>query len=84
MANIKTAISLPEALFEEAVGVASEMKVSRSKLMAIALEEFLKRHQNKQLLDKINIAYADFPNEEEQALHKSMHHQHRQIVEGEW
>jgi hypothetical protein len=29
MANIKTAISLPEALFEEAFAVASEMKVSR-------------------------------------------------------
>ena len=84
MTNIKTAISLPEALFEEALAVASEMKVSRSKLMAIALEEFLKRHQNKQLLEKINAAYADFPNEEEEALHKSMHHQHRQIVEGEW
>ena len=84
MGNIKTAISLPESLFEEAEAIASEMKVSRSKLMAIALEEFIRHHRNKQLLAKINTALADFPNHEEQAVHSSMNCQHRRIVEGEW
>ncbi|AFY35765.1 hypothetical protein [Calothrix sp. PCC 7507] len=81
MANIKTAISLPEGLFEEAEAVANEMEVSRSKLVAIALAEYIKRYQNKQLLEKINVTYADFPNEEEQAIQKSMRRQHRRIVE---
>lgn len=83
MGNIKTAISLPESLFEEAEVVANEMKVSRSKLMAIALEEFVRRYQNQQLLAEINDAYAD-PNEEEQAIHSSIRRHHRRIVEGEW
>lgn len=66
MSNVKSAISLPESLFEEAEAIAEELKVSRSRLMALALEEFIRRHQNRQLLAKINAAYDDSPDEEEQ------------------
>lgn len=59
MATVKTAISLQESLFEQAEALASEMKVSRSRLIAIALEEFIRRHQNRLLLEKINAAYED-------------------------
>jgi metal-responsive CopG/Arc/MetJ family transcriptional regulator len=84
MTNVKTAISLPESLFEQAEAVAYKMKVSRSRLMALALEEFIRRHQNRQLLEKINAAYEDAPDEEEQALHCPLRRQHRQIAENEW
>ena len=83
MPNVKTAISLPESLFEQAEAVAGEMKVSRSRLMALALEEFINRHQNRQLLEKINAAYEEPLDEEEQALLRSMSRYHRRIVEGE-
>ncbi len=43
MASIKTAISLPESLFEQAEAIAREMKISRSAVVAIALEEFIRR-----------------------------------------
>ncbi len=81
MTNIKTAISLPKALFEQAEALSSELKVSRSRLMAIALEEFIRRHQNRQLLEKINSAYADFSDDEEQTLNRHLRHQHRKIAE---
>lgn len=84
MTNIKTAISLPESLFKQAEDVACEMKVSRSRLVALALEEFIRRHQNRQLLEKINAAYEDAPDKEEQALHYRLRRQHRQIAENEW
>lgn len=84
MANVKTAISLPESLFEQAEAVAGEMKVSRSRLMALALEEFIRHHQNRQLLEKINTAYEDPPDKEEQALHRHLRRQHRQIAQTEW
>lgn len=84
MTNVKTAISLPKSLFEQAEAVGCEMKVSRSRLIAIALEEFIRRYQNRQLLEKINAAYEDPPDEEEQALLRSMSRYHRRIVEGEW
>ena len=76
MTNVKTAISLPESLFEQAEVVACQMKVSRSRLMALALEVFIRRHQNRQLLEKINAAYEDDPDEEEQDLHRRLHRQH--------
>ncbi len=52
MANIKTAISLPEPLFEQAEALAHEMNVSRSRLFSLALEDFIRRHENKQLIER--------------------------------
>lgn len=84
MAHIKTAISLREDLFEQVETLASEMKISRSRLFALALEEFLQRYQSQQLLERINAAYDEAPDPSEQALQRRMRRQHRQIVEGEW
>ena len=84
MAHVKTAVSLRKDLFEQVEALASEMKISRSRLFALALEEFLRRHQNQQLLEQINAAYDEAPDSSEQALRRRMRRQHRQIVEGEW
>ena len=84
MPHIKTAVSLQEDLFEQVETLASEMKISRSRLFALALEEFLRRHQNQQLLEQINAAYDEAPDPSEQALRRRMRRQHWQIVEGEW
>ena len=59
MANIKTAISLQKSLFEQVDILAHEMKVSRSRLFVLALEDYVRRYQNRQLLEKINQAYQD-------------------------
>ena len=37
------------------------MKVSRSRLFTLALEEFIRRRENHQLLEKINHAYEAAP-----------------------
>jgi metal-responsive CopG/Arc/MetJ family transcriptional regulator len=84
MAHVKTAVSLREDLFEKVEALASEMKISRSRLFVLALEEFFQRHQSQQLLEQINAAYDEAPDPSEQALRRRMRHQHRQIVEGEW
>lgn len=84
MANVKTAISLQKSLFEQAETLATEMKISRSRLFALALEDFLSRAQNKKLLAQINAAHEDIPEPAEQALQRRMRRQHRQIVKGEW
>lgn len=84
MPHVKTAVSLQEDLFEQVEALAGEMQISRSRLFALALKEFLRRHQNQQLLEQINAAYAEAPDPSEQALQRRMRHQHRQIVEGEW
>jgi len=64
----KTAISIDENLFKKAERLAREMRVSRSRLIAQAVEEFLRRHENLRLLQRINGAYETEPDSEERRL----------------
>ena len=84
MANIKTAISLQKSLFEQVDILAHEMKVSRSRLFVLALEDYVRRYQNRQLLEKINQAYQDPDDATEQKRLRKTQRLHRKVVEGEW
>jgi antitoxin MazE6 len=84
MANIKTAISLQKSLFEQVETLAREMKVSRSRLFVLALEDYIRRYQNQRLLERINQAYQDAPDATEQKLLRKMQRQHRNVVASEW
>jgi metal-responsive CopG/Arc/MetJ family transcriptional regulator len=84
MANIKTAISLQRSLFEQVDSLARKMNVSRSRLFALALEDYIRRHQNLQLLERINQAYSDAPDANEEKRMRKMRRQHRNVVEGTW
>ena len=84
MPNVKTAISLDESIFAQVDDLAREMQVSRSWLFARAVEEFIERHENRQLLAALNAAYEDAPTPEEARLRREARQQQRQIVEGEW
>lgn len=61
MPKVKTAISLPESLFERAEAVAQDLQISRSQLVATALAEFVKQHEKKALVEAINQAFEDEP-----------------------
>jgi metal-responsive CopG/Arc/MetJ family transcriptional regulator len=84
MENVKTAISIRKALFDQAEDLARKLKVSRSRLFALALEDYLRRQQNQELLAQINAAYADEPEAAERALRRKVRRTHRRLVEGEW
>jgi metal-responsive CopG/Arc/MetJ family transcriptional regulator len=81
---IKTAISIEKDLFDQAEIIARTMKVSRSKLFVIALQDFIEHQKNKEMLAQINAAYNDEPDASEQALRKKVRRQQRRILEGEW
>lgn len=84
MQSVKTAISIQKSLFEEAESLAHKMQVSRSRLFALALQEYIHRQQNLELLVQINAAYADEPDLNAETLPREMVRTHRRIVEGEW
>jgi metal-responsive CopG/Arc/MetJ family transcriptional regulator len=84
MGNIKTAVSIQENLFKEAEALARDMKLSRSGLFAHALEEFIRRQQNRQLLKRVNDAYSHEPGSAERNYLRKMRRKHRKLVEGEW
>lgn len=84
MPQIKTAVSLEKSIFEQIDALAHKMKVSRSRLFAIALEDFLRHHENEQLLQDINRAYQNEPDQTRQTQRQGMRRLHRKVVEGEW
>ena len=84
MRSVKTAISIQENLFEQAEMLARQMKISRSRLFVLALEDYIRRQQDRELLAQINAAYADEPDAAERTLRHKMRSTHRRTVEGEW
>lgn len=84
MASVKTAISLDQSLFEEAEALAKAMRVSRSRLFVLALEEFISRHESRRLQAKLNEVYEGEPDPAESARLRAMLRRQREVVGGEW
>lgn len=77
-------ISIDDSLFNETKVVADELKISQNQIFTVALRDFLDQYENNQLLEKINEAYSDAPDPEEQELLEKMKNSFRRLVEGEW
>jgi len=56
---MKTAISIPDPLFEAAEQFAKRMGLSRSELYAVALQEYLQAHKQDQITKQLDTVYAD-------------------------
>lgn len=84
MPTVKTAISIQESVFDQVNALAEELQIPRSQLFVLAVEEFIKRHENRMIFEALNEVYADAPDPEEGALHEGMRRQQRQLVEGQW
>jgi metal-responsive CopG/Arc/MetJ family transcriptional regulator len=56
--SMKTAISLPDTVFEAAEALAQELGVSRSELYTRALQAYLKKYNRDQMLHQLNQVYA--------------------------
>jgi metal-responsive CopG/Arc/MetJ family transcriptional regulator len=83
MANVKTDISLSKSLLEEVEAVAREMKISRSRLFVMAIKDFIRKYQTRRLVEQINQAYQDGPDEEEQEWLQRMIPLYRETLEEE-
>jgi metal-responsive CopG/Arc/MetJ family transcriptional regulator len=56
---MKVAVSIPEELFDSAESLGKRLRVSRSRLYATALAEFLAKHQGSKTTERLNRVYAD-------------------------
>lgn len=84
MESIKTAISIDKALFAQANALARKLKISRSRLFVIALEDFIREQENRELLEKINAVYEDAQDETERTIRRKSRRSHRRLIEGQW
>ena len=55
---MKTAVSIPDAVFRSADRLARKLKMSRSRLYAVAVESFVQRHDDEAITAKLNEVYA--------------------------
>ncbi len=83
LANTKTEIVLDQQLFDQLNAAALEMKISQSGLVSLAVEEFLQRQQTRQLVESLNEAYKDGPDEEERDWLKRSQKAYRKTLEAE-
>ena len=84
MTTVKTAISLQKSLFNQVDQLAEELQIPRSQLFVLAVEEFIKRYENRKMLESLNKAYGDDTDPNEERLQKGMRQKHRQLVEEQW
>ena len=82
MPNIKTAISIEKPIFEKMDILAKNLKISRSRVFALAAQEFIQRHKNIELLKSLNDAYDDLP--ESEPIVAEMRSSHYKMVKDQW
>lgn len=56
---VKTAVSIPDAIFRAADRLARERRISRSELYATALQTYLQAADRQDVTDRLNEIYAD-------------------------
>jgi hypothetical protein len=78
---MKTAVSVPDDLFRLAEAAARRLQVSRSKLYATAISEFLNRQQEGAVTERLNEVYGRRPAKVDGALHRA---QLRSLEKDSW
>jgi metal-responsive CopG/Arc/MetJ family transcriptional regulator len=78
---MKTAISLPDDLFESADELADRLGVSRSELYARAMAEYVAKHQSEEVTTRLNALYGDEPSGVDPAIRRA---QARSVSSSEW
>lgn len=68
---MKTAISIPDELFQDAERLAMRLQTSRSQLYARALSEFIARHDNDRVTELMDEAVRDVGQEADLFVQKA-------------
>ena len=61
--SVKTAVSIPDPIFEAADRLARRRRISRSELYAEALAKLLDSDQSTEITERLDDVYADSPSE---------------------
>ncbi len=78
---MKTAISVPDDIFEEVDRLAKDHNWSRSEVFVIAVKHYLDNLKSQKLLAALNMAYSDEESLEEKAFRqKSKRHFAREVL----
>ena len=76
-------VKVKKSLARKVEITAKQMRVSSDKLVSLALEDFIARQENKDLLKRINEAYKDEPTAEEREELRRMKNKSFEVLD-EW
>ncbi|HRW09599.1 MAG TPA: hypothetical protein P5121_31075 [Caldilineaceae bacterium] len=79
----KTAISLDDNLFAQVEDLVQELDMSRSRVIALAIQEFIKRREKQKILEKLNEVYKDGPTDDEEVAKRAMKQYHQKLMADE-
>ena len=79
--SMKTAISIPDDVFESADALAERLGVSRSWLYSSAVAEYVAKHQDAKVTARLNAVYANQPSQLDPAVRNA---QRRTARRAEW
>ena len=68
---MKVALSIPDDLFESAETLGKRLGMSRSRLYATALADYLAKHRGRKTTERLNAVYADRPEQVDPALRRA-------------
>lgn len=80
---MKTAISMEDDLLAEADRMAKRIGVSRSRFLSLAVRDYLTRHRQQQMTERLNEIYRR-NNAEDTELAGRMKAKFRQAIKGRW
>lgn len=78
---MKTAISVPDSLFASADALARKLGMSRSRLYATALAEYVAKQRNSRVTEQLNAVYATEDSRVPEDLRRA---QRRVMLRQEW
>lgn len=78
---MKTAISLPDDLFVAADALAGRLGISRSRLVALALAEFIAKHRSSKFTERLDAVYPTEESSVEKPLQRA---QRKAVAERSW
>ncbi len=79
---MKTAISIPDKLFEEVEHFSKKHRRSRSEVFVRAVKELLEKEKSRELLDALNEVYseAELPEETNLRERSKRHYAHKVVL----
>jgi len=81
---MKIAISIDDGLLREVDEAARLLGLSRSRLFATAMDDFLQRQRREQMLTQLNKVYAEGSQPDEQRLLRRIKTRVRRTVKDRW
>ena len=81
---MKTAVSMDDGLLREADQTARQLGLSRSRLFALAVGDFLQRHRQQDMLRRLNEVYGDGLEPAEKRLLKGIKAKVNRTVKERW